>query len=262
MKEINVGIRIDMIEGLSFSGIEQVNALLNCGGRVVAIEPGGAIMRKLGDDGENVSLTLSGCEMKVIVDDSAVDASAQKSEHDRLYREASQLISPYMHLVNAQVQRADTPEAKQQLTRGIELMRQAIAIFPANWAAWWIVGKAHQALSDSQQACDAFARSFGLQRNNVDVAREYMFECLNVGKADKGIAVARHASALKPEDAGLIANLALAQLLGGQLTEAAQTIDKALALSPGDGIPNNLRRIIAEVQSGQRPQPTRIAELD
>lgn len=56
-----------------FNGIEQVNAVLNCGGRVIAIEPGGAIMRKLREDSDNVSLTLSGCEMKVIVDDSGFD---------------------------------------------------------------------------------------------------------------------------------------------------------------------------------------------
>jgi hypothetical protein len=69
MQEIEVGIRIDIHEGLSFFGTEKINDLLRCGGRVVAIEPGGAIMRKLGEEGENVRLTLSGFSLKVKIED-------------------------------------------------------------------------------------------------------------------------------------------------------------------------------------------------
>jgi hypothetical protein len=49
-----------------FNGIEQVNAVLNCGGRVVAIEPGGAIMRKLSEDAADLGRSgrLSAAEMR------------------------------------------------------------------------------------------------------------------------------------------------------------------------------------------------------
>jgi hypothetical protein len=69
MREVEVGIRIDMHEGISFFGTEEVNDLLRQGGRVVAIEPGGAIMRKLSEDGENVSLTLTGFSLKVKIEE-------------------------------------------------------------------------------------------------------------------------------------------------------------------------------------------------
>jgi len=68
MSEVEVGIRIDMHDGLSFFGTEEVNDLIRRGGRVVTIEPGGAIMRKLGEDAGNVSLTLSGFSLKVKVE--------------------------------------------------------------------------------------------------------------------------------------------------------------------------------------------------
>jgi hypothetical protein len=42
-----------------------VNELLAAGSRITAIEPGGAIMTKLGEDEANVRLTLSGFSMKV-----------------------------------------------------------------------------------------------------------------------------------------------------------------------------------------------------
>ena len=69
MREIEVGIRIDVHEGLWFFGTEEINDFLQRGGRVVAIEPGGAIMRKLGEDAENVSLTLSGFSLKVKIEE-------------------------------------------------------------------------------------------------------------------------------------------------------------------------------------------------
>jgi hypothetical protein len=69
MREIDVGIRIDMHEGISFFGTEEINDLLGRGGRVVAVEPGGAIMTKLDDDAGNVRLTLSGFSLKVKIED-------------------------------------------------------------------------------------------------------------------------------------------------------------------------------------------------
>ena len=69
MREIEVGIRIDMHEGIAFFGTEEINQLLQQGGRVVAIEPGGAITRKLGENAGNVQLTLSGFSLKIKVED-------------------------------------------------------------------------------------------------------------------------------------------------------------------------------------------------
>lgn len=69
MRDIEVGVRIDTHSGLSFFGTEEINDVLRRGGRVVAVEPGGAIMRKLGEDADNVRLTLSGFSLKVKVED-------------------------------------------------------------------------------------------------------------------------------------------------------------------------------------------------
>ncbi len=69
MREIEMGIRVDQHEGISFFGTDEVNALIERGGRIVAIEPGGAIMRKLGEDAGNVHLTLSGFSLKVRIEE-------------------------------------------------------------------------------------------------------------------------------------------------------------------------------------------------
>lgn len=261
MKEIGIGIRIDVNEGLSFSGIEEVNGLINRGGVVTSIEPGGAVMRKLGEGDGNVRLTLSGCEMKVVVDDSGVGTSPQTLEHNRLFKEGSGLIAPYMELVGKNCESAKSQSARDELERGIELLNQAISINPANWSAYWVIGKAYQSLGNSESACDAFGKSYKLHKANADVAREYMIECLNLGRAEQGIAAARHAVTLDSDDPGLSANLALALLIGGKLDEAAETISRALAIAPNDEISQSVKQMITDVRLGRKPQPSKMADL-
>jgi hypothetical protein len=68
MREIEVGLRIDVQTGLSFFGMDEVNELIRKGGRVVSVEPGGAIMQKLGEDADNVRMTLSGFSLKIRIE--------------------------------------------------------------------------------------------------------------------------------------------------------------------------------------------------
>lgn len=262
MREIRVGIRIDPNEGLSFTGLDEVNGLINRGGMVVELKPAGAVMRKLGEEENDSRWTLSGCDMTVVVDDTAVATSPKTLEHNRLFQEGHRHLSPYMQIVDRQSRPAASPQDLTEVEQGISLLKEAIEINPANWSAYWLIGKAYQALDRPQEACDAFQKSYALQKGNPDVAREYMFECLKMGFAERGIAAARHAVTLKPDDPGLTANLALALLIGGILEEAGEVIVKALTMAPDDKISQNLDRRIADVRAGRRSQPKTIADLE
>lgn len=69
MREVEVGIHIRLKEGISFVGIEEVNQLIGAGYSVARIEGGGAIMDKLGEKGGRVQLTLTGCTIKVFLEE-------------------------------------------------------------------------------------------------------------------------------------------------------------------------------------------------
>ncbi|WP_394830437.1 hypothetical protein LVJ94_28420 [Pendulispora rubella] len=75
MAAFEVGIRVDIETGVSFFGLEEVNRRIAAGARVLEIRPGGAIMTRIAEESEeeprdeNVSLTLSGCQMQVILED-------------------------------------------------------------------------------------------------------------------------------------------------------------------------------------------------
>jgi len=54
LKELQVGLRISREEGISFFGLDEVNAAIKRGLRVIAIKEGSAIMRKGKEGDESV----------------------------------------------------------------------------------------------------------------------------------------------------------------------------------------------------------------
>jgi hypothetical protein len=65
IQEIEIGILIELEEGLRFFGIENVNDLLTQGAKVISIEAGGAIMDRTRTENGYVEVTLSGFSIKV-----------------------------------------------------------------------------------------------------------------------------------------------------------------------------------------------------
>lgn len=200
--------------------------------------------------------------------DSAIDsivardpAAISSEDHDIVYKAGCDLISPYMPLHNHESRAANSPGVQRNVRRGIELLTFVTKANPANWNAHWVIGKGHQALGDSNAACDSFRASFDIEKENPDVAREYMFECLNLGRGSDGVSAARHAVSLEPNNAGLHANMALAFLVDGQLDNADAAASKSLQLDPSDQITQRVQMMVKHVRSGKKPQPHCMADL-
>ena len=134
-----------------------------------------------------------------------IEPVINSEEHNKYFVEDSGLIKPYMQLNGVQSKPASSSQAKTEITRGIALLDAVVAYNTNNWSAWWdIMGKGYQALRESDKACDAFGKSYAIQRQNADVAREYMLECLNLGRNIEAVSVAEYAVSLSPKDAGLL----------------------------------------------------------
>ena len=183
------------------------------------------------------------------------------SDHNLVYRQGTDLVQPYMWIHALPEKSVQTPDAQRNLRRGISLLRAVTRYAPDNWNAYWIMGKAFQTLGERQLSYEAFKRAFEIRRGNADVAREYMFACLDLGIAVEGIAAAQHAVSLKESDPGLHANLALAYLIAGQHADADKCIDESLRLNPSDTISRNVKVAIREVIEGKRRQPKNMGDL-
>jgi Flp pilus assembly protein TadD len=137
-----------------------------------------------------------------------------------------------------------------------------VALVPASWPAWWVLGKGHQALGDHPRACEAFRKATRLCDDNADVSRELSLECLHLGHFREAVDAARRAVRIERSDPGLQANLALALLLAGDVDEALGQAEQASARDLGDEINRHLLAVIREVKDGRRPPPKTLAEVE
>jgi Flp pilus assembly protein TadD len=177
--------------------------------------------------------------------------------HNKYYESGAALIEPYMVIHNQSIRPADV----ENIRKGIELLNEATLLNTSNWPAYWIKGKGYQALGESESAYSEFKKSYEIQKDNPDVARELMIECLNLGRAEEGVTVSLHALSLQPNNSGLNANVGLAYLIAGDLQAAKKYVARAIVLDDSDRINKNLLSMIKEVESGKRDQPKKYGDL-
>lgn len=189
-----------------------------------------------------------------------VQPISDEAEHDSTYNKAVALIAPHVRLAG-RPPLAMTESARGDLTQGIAYLQAVIRFNPRNWAAFWIEGKAYQALGENQAANSALQTAYSLQPQNADVAREYAESCMALGFGKQAVDASRQAITLSPRDAGLRANLALAYLLAGRNQDAMEAIKAALAMDPADEISRRVKKTIDEVLTGKRRQPHDLSDL-
>ncbi len=181
------------------------------------------------------------------------------SEHNAIYTKGSNLVSPHIQLLGREPK--ITATARKELMEGIACMKAVTEYNPQNWAAFWTMGKAYQALGDHEAANTAFKTAFGIQTKNPDVAREYSASCLELGLADEAIGANKLAITISPDDAGLYANLALAYLVAGKNEKALRAVKKSLEMKPDDKISQAAKKLVDEVLAGKRSQPKKMADF-
>jgi Flp pilus assembly protein TadD len=164
-----------------------------------------------------------------------------------------------MKLADRDVAKSD--ERDGNLRAGIACIDRVLALSPTSWSALWVRGKALQSLGEHAGARKSFASAYEIQPSNPDVGREYVLELFETRMFSKAVNVSEKLAGDHPTDAGLRANLALAQLLNREVPRALKTIDEALALDPNDQVTKALKRRIEEIDSGRRKQPQSLEEL-
>jgi Flp pilus assembly protein TadD len=148
-------------------------------------------------------------------------------------------------------------DSRRHAARAAELFERAALLRPENWKAMWALGMAREMLEEHEQAYEAFKSAYELEPNNVDVCRELINECIISGKGAEAVVIAERVCALDPDDADLVANLALAYLINHQITAAVDAVHDASRRDPDDPVTVNLRALIEAVAGHQAEAPTR-----
>jgi tetratricopeptide (TPR) repeat protein len=151
---------------------------------------------------------------------------------------------------------------RMKINQAIKLYDEALEIHPENWSVMWFLGKIYQRLGQPADALEWLAKAHALNPDQPDVAREASLSALDAGDYARAVEFGESALKAPPDDAALASNLALAYLLVRRLPDARRTVDAALAQDSGDTVTQTVQRIIDEVESGKRPQPTSMRDIE
>jgi Flp pilus assembly protein TadD len=178
---------------------------------------------------------------------------AAGADLESTFQKTASLLEPYLVLTDRAAANARSETGRAQIDAALSMLAQVTKERPDHWPSFWFIGKAHQALRDHRSAYVAFGNSLALKPPNPNVAREFVIEAICVKATSEAVAAAREVAGLHPSDSGLRANLGLALLADGQITEAKRVVTEALEMAPRDPITRALLAEITAVQSGRTP---------
>ncbi len=186
---------------------------------------------------------------------------ADAARHDEIVDEAWSLAEGEVFLDRSGPSGRPGMFARRKLQKAIERFQGALEINPRGWQSMWMLGKIHQRLESEAESLFWFKKAMALAPDQPDVARETGLAAFEAGNTELALQCCQAALDARPDDAGLMANLALAHLLGGDLAEAEGLVTKALEMVPHDPVSGHLSQIIREVAEGTRPQPASIRDI-
>jgi len=179
----------------------------------------------------------------------------QAQLHDALYREGAEILWPYLPLGDGLT--PGKPLDPQDIERGVRLLSRVLEMEPGNWSALWVLGMTHRISGRPEQAYQAFRRAYELKPDQVNVGRELVLQCCMNGRGAEAMRVSEVVLALRPGDASLLSNHALAQVLAGDVEGARRTVERALAIIPENKAAQGVRQLTLDIQAGRVTRPDR-----
>ena len=173
-----------------------------------------------------------------------------------LFEAAAQVLMPLIELSDRPAQPLDA-EQKKAVADAIAELEVHLQHAPDRWQSAWLHAKALFAAERTADGFAAFARASERFPDRVEIARDYSQCLLKAERAPEARDVNRAIVALHPDDAAMHCNLAVCELLCGDVEAATRAIARCRSLDPDDQIAPNVERRIA--RGG--PFPTTFLEL-
>ncbi len=184
----------------------------------------------------------------------------EAEHHNTLVERAWQLAKSQMIVEGKEPAQPPGWFARRKLKEAVRCFEQALQINPQGWSSMWGLGKIRQRLGEHQAALNWFARAHEINPTQPDVAREAGLAALDCGEPALAVKFCSAAVDNQPENAGLIANLALAHLFNGDDKYAIECAERSAQLAPADDISRTVLEFVREVADGRRERPKRLVD--
>ena len=191
-------------------------------------------------------------------------AATALAEHVRtrgdLFDDAANVLADRIQLSGRAARPPSTPEERALVARTIEDLEEHMRLAPDRWQAAWLHAKALHLLGRDEDAFDAWRLAFDRFGSEPALARDYCFALLEAERTREARDINRAIVERVPGDATLWCNLAVAELLCGDLDAAERALDTSMRLDGHDEIANRLKLRLDLYRNG-KPIPRTLDEL-
>lgn len=175
-----------------------------------------------------------------------------------VFADAADVIGPYMDLMGRPGKSTD--DARHEVASAVLALEGHYELHPAHWQSIWMAAKGHAALGDARRSLDLWRRAWKDHPDQPDIIREYGLSLLTSRLHDEALRLNRDAVERFPEDSTLWCNLAVVELLCGDLARAKTCCDTSRRLDPSDPVARALETRMVALDPNDLPQS--LAELE
>jgi tetratricopeptide (TPR) repeat protein len=174
-----------------------------------------------------------------------------------LFHAAAQVVEPFIDL-SGRPMRAVEPNDRKAIADALVDLEEHLRHAPDRWQSHWLYAKALFAAERTGDGFAAFARAIAKFPDSIDIARDYTTHLLKAERSAEARDVNRAIAARHPTDASMLSNLAVTELLCGDLAAATAALARARELDPDDPIAKAVEGRIAR----GAPFPSTLRELE
>jgi tetratricopeptide (TPR) repeat protein len=193
--------------------------------------------------------------------DRARDLARYVAERRDLFDGAAAALEPYLALSDRPQKPIETGADRKKVVEALEKLEEHLAVAPPAWQSAWLYAKGKAALGNWPETRAAWERAYEAHPDAKGIARDYSHDLLRHGENDRARVVARAIAEAHPDDATLWCNLAVTELLSGDLDRSEICLKKSLALDANDRIAHLVDKKLASIRAGA-PQPRTLADLE
>jgi len=176
------------------------------------------------------------------------------------FDEARATLMPYLALDDREARAISTGDDRRRVVSAVETLSEIAAHAPDLWEATWLIAKAKQSLGDIDGAIADLQRAHEAAPDAEPVARDLSMLLLERDEVHDAREVARAIAAARPNAANLC-NLAVTELLCGDLGAADAALTRSEELDPEDPVARAVRSRIERYRAGG-PLPRTMRELE
>lgn len=148
-----------------------------------------------------------------------------------------------------------------ELREAIEQLQGLLVRNPEEVKVAMHLGLAWFSLGNAERAQASLEKAHALAPESYAILKELGSCLLDQRDFPAAVSVAEKAVAIEPENIELLGNLAVSQLLAGDVAKGKRTIGHAVSLDRSDVVNKNIASIVEEIDNGNRPLPKSLEEM-